>query len=1072
MELKTANIEVSSYEENQAYSQSILDEKINNIYNSALRNFEEFLRDQYTYKTASKVDETNIINQETKQTWALPESAITLLMHHIEECRKNGTVLHMSERQQYANKMESGIMLDVDAKYKIANPEVKKTTKCKLIEAINEIIVGTIDPSYLVTVNGEEPTTKCGIIERPKSSLIDNEKVYKKGFHILIPGIWITRAHKKYIVSEIRKSQKVIQIFEEMGMCNATTALDMGSASVPVYFIGSCKTSGGLKYDLTNIYDVTISPGYIRVQDIAIPTKYNLAYEFCLNFEAKYKDNMAPLIKKHIFKPSRELETKIKDFYARSADGIINEADILDTDNKVNALIQSCPDALYVQGLLSILSLDYSSDYNKWRDVIFALANSSDSRINYKPLAYWFSQKCPEKFSADSVDDIWDQSRIKANSQGYKGVTIRSLEYWARQCDQIQYFEKTKKNYYHKLLNYAYEFKGQMENSMISDLLFSMLKTKFVVDYEGKNLVWYEFITENDTQYMDGEIWKYRREPGQPITLQQYITSKLPEIFNQIIQKFLDNRNKCAGEKEKSKLYINIVKALEKSKLKLFNNGFKEKTIKESVNWFLQRGFTKKLDVTCPNILGVGNGLLELGKNTRFINHYHEYLVSKATIVPWKGKFDPNNPDPFQQKLLDVFANIVIENDARIKLMMFLSTALVGGVKNLPLLLLTGGGSNGKSVLMMLMLNTLGKDIYAAAINPLVYAKQPESADRPNSALMQFKGRNFTVGEETDKGIPLSPAAVKVTNKSSDVSTREMFGKQESFQVCATQVVTSQYQFTVPTVDFGVWRRLFCYIARTKFTSKPDPKNPFESKEDAQCRDMPNDKNYQAAWLQILVYFYEWFLQDYEGNFDLVPSVTIDTQTTIFRNSQDLINQFIYKFVVYSPKFATEGPDASLECIAMKYVKWHDLHHGSKKQTLAEIVKDFENSALFGNLRRNKLGMYETFGIRILDEKDYLRKSESYFKPRNEDYRPQKDNIPFWWKRPNPETKNSETKNIGNDTKMNIGRSEKNLIAVEHGSDKEFEIPEKNSVDNKSVVTVQQNGGGDSFLDDLFGKQQ
>lgn len=1051
--------DVSSYEENQAYVQNLLDEKINNTHNTALRNFTEFLRDQYSYKTATKVDKTNIIDQDSKQTWALPNEVVMQLLHHIEECRKSGATLHMSEKQQYTNKMESGIMLDIDAKYKIANPEIKKTSKFKLVEAIVEIIVNSLDHSY-VAVEDDKSSTICGIIERPKSSLIDNEKLFKKGLHILIPGIWVTRPYKKYIVAEIKKSPKVIGILQEMGMVNADVAVDTGSATVPVYFLGSCKTSGGLKYELTSIYDVTLTPSFIRTQEIPIPTKYNLAYEFSLGFEAKYKDGMLPMIKKRIYPPSQSLESKIRDYYSRTTNGIINESDILDVDNKINALIQSCPDALYVQGLLSTLTQDYYTDYAKWRDVIFALANSSDGRINYKPLAIWFSQKCPEKFSADSVNNIWEESRIRTTTSGFKGVTIRSLEYWARQCDQLQYFEKTRQNYYHKLLNYSYEFKGHIEHAMISDLLFSMLKTKFVVDYDLKSIVWYEFITNQDHNFIEGEIWKYRREPGNPITLQQYITNKLPEVFNQVVHRFHDNRNKTE-KKELSKTYATILKALEKSKLNLFNQRFKDACIKESINWFVQRGFTKKLDVSCPNVLGVGNGLLEMNKCVRFIDHYHEYFISKHTTVPWRGKFDPNKPDAFQQKLLDTISDIIIENDARIKLLMFLSTGLVGGAKNLPLLLLTGGGSNGKTLLMTLMMNTLGKDVYSSPINPLVYSKQPESPDRPNSALMQFKGRNFTVGEETNKGTPLCPAALKATNKSSDVSAREMFGKQESFQVSATQVVTSQYEFEIHTTDHGTWRRILSYVARTKFCSNPDPANIFETKDDPKCRDMATDKNYQMAWLQILVYFYEWFQDAYDGNFDLVPSPTIDLQTETFRDTQDRVNSFINKFVVYSPKYATEGQEASLESVALRFLKWHDMHYGAKRQTLSEIVKDFENSAIQKNLRRNKIGVYETFGIRVLDEKEYMRDEETYFKPRNDGYRPHKDKIPFWWKRattetaPSPKMESKEVKEA-----INLV-SEKSIIAQEYGNDNDFAAPKK-------PVEEVPKDDGKSVLDELF----
>jgi phage/plasmid-associated DNA primase len=1069
----TVNNEVNSYEENHAYSESIIDAKINNEYNVAFRNFETFLRDQYNYKTATKVAKTNVINQESKQTWALPDDVFATLMYHVEECRKSGCTLHMSEKQQYeGGLLESGIMLDFDCKYKVCNLEIKKTTKSKLIEAIMELIVNSLD--YTGVTSPE--TTKVGIIERPKSSLIDNEKLYKKGFHILIPGVRLTRPHKKYLVAEIKSSQKVVTILREMGVVNAESACDTGSASVPVYFIGSCKMSGGLKYELTNVYDIELTPGYIRAQEIHDPikslAKYNLAYEFCLTHEAKYPDGLISLIRKKVYKPILDLESKISNYYDRTSNGIIPESEILDTDSKVNILVRASPDALYVQGLLSILGTEYATEYNLWRNVVYALANSSNGRINYFDLAEWFSQKCPEKYSAASLKELWDDARVRSvtgMTKNSKGLTIRSLEYWARQCDQNQYFQRIRENYFHKLLNYAYEFQGSIENSMISDLLHSMLKNKFTFDYEGKTGVWFEFVVPEDPQYTVGEIWKWRKEPANPISIQQYMTDKLPAIFNEVTQRFVDKRNAAAADKAKSKRFAEIIKSLGKSKLKLFNNVFKERTIKECTNWFINRGFIKKLDESCPNILGVGNGLLEMGRTVQFIDHYHEYPISKYTVVPWHGKLNPEQPNAFQLKLLEMIGDIIIENDARIKLMMFFSTALVGGVKNLPLLLGTGGGSNGKTVLMTLMIETLGKDVYASLVNPKTYCTEPESADRPNSSIMQFKGKRFTVGEETNKGDQVNPAAVKMLNKSAGTSAREMFGKQESFQVSATQVTTSQHDFIVLTTDHGFWRRIMAYIFRTKFCSKPNADNPFEVADDPKCREMASDKNYQIAWLQILVYFYEWFQEVYDGNYDNVPSPTIDMQTEHFRNSMDKINQFIYRFVVISPKYSTEGSDASLENIALKFLKWHDVNYGTKKQTLSEVVKDFENSAILKHLRRNRQGMYETFGIRILEEKEFIRDSETYFKPRTEGYRPIKDPIAFWWRR--SDLKTAETKNtIETKIVLPIMRSEKSLIAAEHGNDKDFVDIKKKVIepDNKKQESLVVESGGFSW-EELMG---
>ena len=319
-----------------------------------------------------------------------------------------------------------------------------------------------------------------------------------------------------------------------------------------------------------------LTPGYVRTQEIADPTKtlakYNLAYEFCLTHEAKYGDALAPLIRKKMYKAVLTLESKISNYYDRTINGIIPESEILDTDSKVNILVRASPDALYVQGLLSILGTEYATDYNLWRNVVFALSNSS-SRINYYDLAEWFSQKCPEKYNPSYLKELWDDSRVRCaagTTKNFKGLTIRSIEYWARQCDQNQYFQLIKENYFYKLLNYSYEFTGQIENSMVSDLLYSMLKNKFTYDYEGKTGVWFEFVVPEDPQYTVGEIFKWRKEPANPISIQQYMTDKLPSVFNDVVKRFTEKRNNAVDRQIKVKSFGEIVKVTQQIKIKMF----------------------------------------------------------------------------------------------------------------------------------------------------------------------------------------------------------------------------------------------------------------------------------------------------------------------------------------------------------------------------------------------------------------------------------------------------------------------------------------------------------------------
>lgn len=1068
--------DASSYDENKRCQDSLLDDHSRRVSSDTLRQFESFLREQDAYKTASKTDKTNIIDQQGKKTWAFPELILSQFMEVYDKCRREGNVMHFSEKQQYEGKLESGIMLDFDCKFREANPEPARTIRLRIIEAVMEVIAGTL---FAIPKGAE---TKVAWIERPSFTQITDSTgtVFKRGFHLLVPGICLTRPHKKYIIHKLRNDTRVGTALREFGVIDGEKSLDENSASVPVLFLGSCKSGSVICYKLVGIYQVELR--YIRPQEMldikdepyildAKATeernkpKYNLAYELSLTGEMKGGNKLIPKV---VYKPVPELEIKIGEYGARSVNGRISDEEIFIAENEVDALVRSSPEALHIQGLLSLLSMDYCSDRTKWRNVIYALANSSNSRICYKPLAVWFSQKCPEKWKAGgemALNQLWDEAKVRSSNNGDHNIlTMKSIDYWARTCDPDRHTAITRDGYFAKLQKYVYDCRGTIENAMVSDILHSLLRHKFCVDYEGKIAVWYEFITDKDHGIKSGEIWKWRKEPCNPISIQDYMTKELPGIYNRAIQIISDRRQK-AESKEKAKYFTEIYKALEKSRLRLYQNTFKNNTIKECVNNFIHRGFTQKLDVTCPNIFGVKNGILVMSRNTIFIDHFHEYPVSKYTTVEWKGKFNPLAPDPIQSKLLGMIADIIIEKDARIKLMMALSTGLVGGSKSLPLIILKGNARNGKSVLMSFMRQTLGS-MYSTDVDPALYTSKIDGADKPNSALMTIKGMNFSKAEESVKGEVLNTVMLKKLIKTFGLSARELHKPQENVQITATQFFCTNFEPEILTMDDGTWRRVQLYIPRTKFMPDPDPNSEFEVKGDEKFESIyPNDPNYQTAWLQILVYFYEWFLNEYNGIYDSIPSPTIDRTTEEYRNEHDHVNRFISKFVVYSPKNATKSPDSALINIAYKYQSWCETSRISCRLSPDNICKIFADSSLVKQLRRIDGGNeYETFGIRVMDQKDSLQEGERYYKPMIfEPRQHKKDRTPNWWI---PERKES---------KMGVSVKIENEVGVEEISclddDKQYvNVKSQAAADSLSLTpnTIPNSSNGSDILDDLF----
>src|SRR5690606_40849634 len=118
---------------------------------------------------------------------------------------------------------------------------------------------------------------------------IHDTPLYKDGFHVLIPEIWVTKGLKKYInntlapiLNRIFASIDNIEPPEKM--------LDKMSASGPVFMFGNCKMES-VPYKLEHVYEITMGEmsghgrSVINVDEVLSGpsfSKVNLTYEMSL----------------------------------------------------------------------------------------------------------------------------------------------------------------------------------------------------------------------------------------------------------------------------------------------------------------------------------------------------------------------------------------------------------------------------------------------------------------------------------------------------------------------------------------------------------------------------------------------------------------------------------------------------------------------------------------------------------------------------------------------------------------------------------------------------------------------
>ena len=898
----------------------------------------------------------NAIDQYTGKKYKFPLNKIGGFFDNLNICRKDPAItsLHWCERQ---NPNASGIMIDID---------IHQKTNIRIIDASYINLTVQYVSNILKNIINDNTDLNFKIIITQKDKPTEYEQIYKDGFHILIPEIWINRSAKGFILEELTT------LLRKKNYLEADVIVDKASKYVPVLFLGSTKRNiTAIAYSITYIFDIKINSENNQTMIMneydqldKLEKKYNMVYELSLNQYFETLNGNPTYLNKRVYNIPMFKDNDIDDNRPHPTAELTDEE--MKIEDSVNILSMNDAEAKYMKNLLSLIDIKFAEDYDLWTRVIWAIANT-DQR--YKPLAYWFSLRCPKKYSQKAVDDIWEKARLLDTP-----VTKRSLVYWAKESNPEK-FKEIMDNYYQtQLLKYAFENDGIIEHSSVSKILWLMLEDKFVTDKEpnierGEKIYWFEFIVDGQ-DHIHGEIYKWRREKN-PTTLQLYIADHLPKVFRNVektIKEFIDKE----PDEIRLKWYNNVLTTFKKYRHSLGNDSTQTSIIHQCIPRFLKRGFIQSLD-ELKDIIGVGNGILKLLPEPKLIKGFNEYRISisiSADYIP----YDPKNP--FVIELENIFKNIFVEPDVYEKMMMLLSTGIDRRSVDPLLVMLVGGGSNGKSTIIEFMLNTLGKNFgYKAPAGLLL--EYGSKANEANSAQFNMKNKTVIFYDESDPGQKINTKRLKDVTSPTQTG-RDLHKTQENYHTSAIHFYMSNYKAIVDTTDHGTWRRIYFYATKAKFTANPDPKNKYEKIANKKYYfDYPHNPEYQTAFLSILVHFNEILYNKYSYNVHTIPSLTIETETEEYRNENDTINKFINDCVIRSP----HSDDYTINQIATRYAEWYSTQMGCNiTYGIRDIIDRFMNSKLANLLTRieGRLNMVLR-GYRILnDEYDLLGDDEEY----------------------------------------------------------------------------------------------
>ena len=631
-------------------------------------------------------------------------------MKLLENTRRKNVVNHFMEMQvsNHTNNIGSGIMLDFDLLFESDDDTLIDFRFDKLVHEIILILIKTIDFSLRDQTDYEDDGSdliELGIadgslypiwsviIKRQNIEYKDDKKLYKNSFHLLFPNIKLSKETKRYIISKICESSKVKSLFTEIGTVN-NDFLDRNSSHVPNCLFGSCKLGSNKPHLLFEVYKTVINNEAIVLDTRSDLISFenvnvNLCYEFSLN----YVSTRMPVMRlKKYFKPRIEIESSIAVYNEQtSGNGHVEDIEevLSELNNQISLITVNNCEVQYIKELLESLSIDRINDYNEWRNIIFAIANTSKQ---LKPLAEWISRRSVEKFNDGAFNLLWEQAVVKKSD---RPLSIRSIIHWAR-IDNKERFEDIK-NKSVKQLIFKY-CSNQITSGLLghfeySQLLYTLFKEKYVTDYKSKSCVWFKFITPSDT-YKKGELYKWVEIGSQPRSLSIYISEKLKDLIEEEIGRIQEEIQK-ADTKELVIYFENKIKNLITSGRKLSDGNFKNNIFKETGISFECRNFIRDLNKD-QHILGVENGILVLNEfdkngNPRLIAGPHEYKISVSCPTSYYP-YDLNNK--YIQKVEELLKAFYLpeEMDSYEFMMYYLASCLDGLPKDNIIFILLGGG--------------------------------------------------------------------------------------------------------------------------------------------------------------------------------------------------------------------------------------------------------------------------------------------------------------------------------------------------------------------------------------------
>lgn len=766
----------------------------------------------------------------------------------------------------------TAVVVDVDLKYVFQDETRLQFYNLEFVRALIHIYQDVLRE----VLGNPSANYTCVFLEKPYYTIMDNDVyLYKKGFHLHFPHIFINRVdHEIIVIPKVREyvtnnHHGILDAYEQfsnsvINIKNPSQFIDIAVTKNSWLLYGSKKSETQEPYTISKIFSGSLEE--LSLYD-AFST-YELFDEeeepLCLNTEEAIEFYLPRILsilpygrKISTLKPGVQVTQSLMKFVSKPNPDLIKDERNESTFEK---------DLEQTRKLIRLLNPARADERNDWMTTGWTIFNIS--RGSDEGLELWLQfSKQSAKYNENQCIYEW------SHMENRKKMSIGTLKYFVKLDNPDGY-----QNFLQE--EHRSHMKKELQTTHYD--LAMILHEKYGHEYVYSEMGWYAFQSHH---------WEFI---GKGLELRAKISTDLVDFFITLRVNLFSDMGSTSEESELDRIKkkeSNITKLI--SQLK--TSAFKCNIMRECEEIFHVRDFEKKLN-TNRYLIGFQNGVYDLEKN-----HFRDGLPSDWISLQMSISYrEFSNNDPRVLTVNDFFEKVFPDHSLRRYFLDIMSETFVGFNHRKEGYFWTGEGDNGKSITQMFFEKMFGR-LSIKAPTTLITSKRQGSGSANAELARADNGVRTMFLEEPDPDEEVHIGIFKHLTGNDSIYNRDLYQTGRS----VSEIIPMFKMFVIcnklPKIrkggDKATWNRIRVIPFEATFSKNA----PASVEEQVRDKIFPVDPNL-AQKIPGLVEPLAWMLLQHRLQPKIAEPEKVKAATDRYRMINDYLHQFANQVVVDDPK--------------------------------------------------------------------------------------------------------------------------------------------------------------------------